>query len=214
MRSPAFALAPLALLAASAQADLFTFFGEDVNPGGGGNEVPPLLAAPKADAARDEFFAFLTDPFGATQNLDGLPADSFPFPAGTPPPIMLTYPDGDGGTFTATIEGAFILDEVRNGQYPISDHNYLRSPANNWTITFDCDVVGFGFYGVDIGDVGGQLNVTLEFSMMSGDELITLQAEHTRDKSGNVLYFGFLDEHNPVREITITNVDDPNDGTS
>eukprot|EP00968_Pinguiococcus_pyrenoidosus_P007271 scaffold482_cov247-Pinguiococcus_pyrenoidosus.AAC.20 len=203
----------LALLAASARAELIRFFGEDINPNGGGNDVPPLVEAPLADAARDEFFAFLIDPLGATQNLDDLPADSFPFPGGTPAPIVLTYPDGDGGTFTATIEGAFILDEVRNGQYPISNHNYLRAPTNNWTITFDCDIVGFGFYGVDIGDVDGRLNVTLEFAMPDGDGMITLQAEHTQEASGNVLYFGFLNEDNPVREITITNVDDPDDGT-
>mmetsp|Transcript_4274 Transcript_4274/g.16729 ORF Transcript_4274/g.16729 Transcript_4274/m.16729 type:complete len:309 (-) Transcript_4274:385-1311(-) len=210
MRVTAFAFAAFV---ATARAELIRFFGEDINPAGLGNAnaVTPLTEAPNSDAARDDFFEYLVDPVGATQDLDGLTAVSFPFPSGTPPPITLTYPDGDGGFFNATIRGAFILDEVRNGQYPISERNYLRAPNNTWTITFDCDIVGFGFYGVDIGDVDGQLNVTLEFSMADGDGMLTLQAEHTQDASGNVLYFGFLNEDNKIREITIKNVEDEND---
>eukprot|EP00968_Pinguiococcus_pyrenoidosus_P007268 scaffold482_cov247-Pinguiococcus_pyrenoidosus.AAC.17 len=210
MRVTAFAFAAFV---ATARAELIRFFGEDINPAGLGNAnaVTPLTEAPNSDAARDDFFEYLVDPVGATQDLDGLTAVSFPFPSGTPPPITLTYPDGDGGFFNATIRGAFILDEVRNGQYPISERNYLRAPNNTWTITFDCDIVGFGFYGVDIGDVDGQLNVTLEFSMADGDGMLTLQAEHTQDASGNVLYFGFLNEDNKIREITIKNVEDEDD---
>eukprot|EP00968_Pinguiococcus_pyrenoidosus_P007267 scaffold482_cov247-Pinguiococcus_pyrenoidosus.AAC.16 len=203
MRTNAIAL--LALVA-TAQANLMLFFDEDINGVSEENEIIPLNATPKSDAARDKFFSFLIDSDIATRNLDDLTSTVFPFPSGTPPPITLTYPDGKGDFFNATIEGAYVLNETRNGQYSISEHNYLRSPSNTWTIEFDCPVVGFGFYGIDVGDVDGQLNVTLEFEMPDGDGDLTVKVNHTMDQSGNVFYLAFLDEMNPVTKVTFRNV--------
>ena len=165
-------------LTATAQADQ-TVFGEDINTGG--NFV--RIAHPNADAAQNAFLSALTGI--GTENFEGFAPD-------TPAPITLTFP----GAGAATLSSGTVVSQTTgvngNGQYPISGSQFLETDTNTgFIISFSQPVAAFGFYGVDVGDYGNQLTLTL----VNGTSR-TLTVPHTLGSNGNtsgsVLYFGVI----------------------
>jgi hypothetical protein len=175
-----------------AQAVPVTFFGEDLNT----NEAIRLAAHPNSDAARAAFLANLVGV--GTETFEGFVGD------GTEPaPLTLTFP----GAGTATLNGdGLVLDLdtllgsttlTLTGEYPISGSNYWSS--SDFSITFGTPVAAFGFFGTDIGDVGGQLSITLDGAI---DFVLDVPHTITGNTGGNVLYFGVIDTDNPFTSIT------------
>ncbi len=162
--------------AAPAHAALLTFFGEDLGMG----EAVRLPAHPNADAARTAFLASLIGV--GTENFEG-------FANGTGAPLAINFP----GAGTATLGGGGNIANVPAGtngfgRYPISGNQYWES-GEGFTVTFSDPVAAFGFYGVDIGDFGGQVTLTLAGG---GAQVINIPST-INGLGGSVLYFGIIE---------------------
>lgn len=124
------------------------FFGEDLGQG----ESVRLPSHPNSDVAHNDFLS----------NLVGVGTENFEsFASGTGAPLPLTFP----GAGTATLNGDGFIARVTTGtngvgRYPISGNQYWDS-SNVFSIDFSAPIAAFGFYGVDIGDFGGQVTLTL-----------------------------------------------------
>jgi len=162
--------------ASSGSAAPITFFGEDLGQG----ENVRLAATPNADAARNAFFA----------NLVGVGTETFEgFSAGTGAPLAVNF----GAAGTATLGGSGEVASVPTGtngvgRYPISGDNYWETGAA-FTITFSDPVAAFGFYGIDIGDFGGQVTLTLA----GGGAQVVNVPNTVNGRGGGVLYFGIIE---------------------
>jgi hypothetical protein len=162
--------------AGSGSAAPLTFFGEDLGQG----ETVRLAATPNADAARNAFFA----------NLVGVGTETFEgFATGSSAPLAVSF----GAAGTATLGGTGNITSVPTGtnnagRYPISGDKYWTS-GETFTITFSNPVAAFGFYGIDIGDFGGQVTLTL-----AGGGAQTITVPNTVNGAGGaVLYFGIIE---------------------
>ena len=186
----------LSWIAFHAQAAPVTFFGEDL----GVSELIRLTSHPNADAARNSFLSHL---FGVgTENFES-------YDNNTNLPLGIGFP----GAGTATIVGngkVFTIPSGTNGagRYPISGSNYL-DPGAPFTINFSAPVAAFGFYGVDIGDGGGQLQLSL--TLLGGGTTLLTIPHRVSGPGGSVLYYGFYDLANQYTSITFANLLNPND---
>jgi hypothetical protein len=171
-----------------------TFFGEDLN----GNPAA-RIAHPNADAAQASFFS----------NLTGVGTETFEsFAGGLTAPLTLTFPGA--GTAALGPAGAGTVTTITSGtnnagRYPISCNNHVDT-SQSLTITFNNPggFAAFGFYGVDVGDFGGQLTLTLTLAA-GGTETLTVPnaiANGTgTPPDGSVLYCGMYDKANPFTSI-------------
>ena len=182
-------LAVLSLLVVptrSADAAIITFFGEDAGLG----EATRLPSHPNADAARNDFFA----------NLVGVGTETFEgFATGAMSPLAVSF-----GSTTATLIGGGFVDTVPTGtngfgRYPISGNNYWET-SSAMSLTFSNPIAAFGFYGVDIGDFGGQITL----STVSGSPQVLTIPHTTNGPGGGVLYFGFYAD-DPAEQFTALN---------
>lgn len=191
-RSLIISLLTMLVSVAAADAAPITFFGQDAGPG---NDDTRLGSRPGSDGAQTLFFNALTS--RTTVTLEGLSNDTTVVPftwagvngtltggpaAGT---TKLTAPNTDG-----------------SGGYPISGEVLWVSEASTFSIKLESPVTAVGFYGIDIGDSGGQLTVTLSNgSVFVVPHTITPDGENT----GGVLYFGVTDLASPFNAITFGN---------
>jgi hypothetical protein len=174
-----------ALQVTSAGAAIQTFFGEDLRDGA----RLPLAAYPNAAAAEADFLS----------NLVGVGTESFEgFAGGTRSNLLLSFPGA--GTATLDLGSGEVVSlpqgqATSDGRYGISNdggsENFLdveAGGAGSFAITFAQPVAAFGFYGIDIGDFGGELLLQISGS----DELLTVPHTATSRAEGAVLFFGFL----------------------
>lgn len=180
------------LSAAAGEAAPITFFGQDAGPG---DEFTRLANRPGSDGAQTLFFNALSSK--TTVSLEGLSNDTtvVPFALGG---IKGTLTGGpDAGTTSIASPGT-----DGSGGYPISGNVLWWSEASTFSIALDGPVTAIGFYGIDIGDAGGQLTVSLSNgSVFTVPHTITPDTENT----GGVLYFGVTDLANPFNAITFGN---------
>ncbi len=184
-------LATTALTAANAAP--VTFFGEDQN--GPPRQDPNGLAAfPNANAARNNFFTNLVGV--GTENFDALAV-------GTSNPA-LNFPGA--GTATLTGSGSVATGNDGAGRYAISIPNYYNAGTGNFGVTFSAPIAAFGFYGVDIGDYGGHLTLTLT-DTANHTTVVTVPnlVSNAGQLSGSVLYFGFFDTTTQYTSIAFGN---------
>ncbi|MFA7317312.1 MAG: PEP-CTERM sorting domain-containing protein [Sulfuricella sp.] len=180
--------ASLSLAAISANATHTVYFGEDL----GVDEGTPLAFHPNADAARASFFSQLVGV--GTESLET-------FADGTSGPLAISFP----GFGTATLGGTGSVNTVLSGtngvgRYPISGVNYWEG-SGVFTIVFSAPVAAFGFYGIDIGDYGGQVTATL-----GGGSTETYNIPNTiYGSGGGVLYWGIIDTVNTFTSLTFGN---------
>jgi hypothetical protein len=194
----------------TAQAIQLTFFGEDIGPGDGTGQR--LTATPHADTAQLGFFSLLL-PGVATEGFDSFAA---PTAIADLPPINFAQPSGN---VTATLGGSGVVtaeaspsSATGTGLYPISSPNYLSTSARltssliAFSLTFSQPQAALGFFGVDIGDFGGQ--VFLGFELAAGGTL-HIEIPHTIGTAlttgGSVLYFGIIDTENMFTKVTFFN---------
>jgi hypothetical protein len=71
--------------------------------------------------------------------------------------------------------------------------------AGDFNITFSAPVAAFGFYGVDLGDFGGDL--LLAKNGGAGNFNVTTNG----DPGGTVLFWGLIDTNNPFTFVSFTN---------
>ena len=177
------------------------FFGEDLFG------FPPDFAVasratvfPNASAAQAGFLAALTSSVG-TENFEGLAA-------GTVSPVPLAFP----GAGVATLTGSGIVRKYSvpgewqgNDRYPTSGDQFFDVNVGSFSIHFDTPVAAFGFFGVDIGDQGGQL--VLDF--LSGATTTTVTVPHTlghaSSTTGAVLFYGRIDTAHPFTSVVFRN---------
>lgn len=165
------------------------YFGEDL----GGGEGVRLASHPNSDAARAAFLAALINP--GVETFES-------FSDGTGAPLTVNF--GTAGSATLLGEGS--VNSVPTGtngvgRYPISGTNYWETGSAP-SIVFSAPVAAFGFYGVDIGDFGGQITVTL--AGISGTTTLTID-NTVNGPGGSVLYFGIIDTANPFTSVTFGN---------
>lgn len=166
------------------------FFGEDLN----NNGSVPLPSFPNSSAAESDFLS----------NLIGVGTEDFEsFSAGTGSLIDLTFPgstdditailSGGGGTIQSVPAGS--TNEV--GRYGTSPTNFFEvaaGGANNFQVNFDTPIAAFGFFGVDIGDFGGQL----ELELANGTtQIFTVPNEigSSGSTDGSILFYGVIAEN-------------------
>lgn len=169
---------------ASVQAAPITFSGIDNN----GSNTVPLAATPNSDAARNAFFA----------NLSGVGTETFETRSGSAP-LAINF----GAAGTATVNGpgavATVAPGTTNGfgRYSVpsaSSSRYWEADAGTGgiAVSFSSPIAAFGFYGIDIGDFNGTVQLQLTDT---GGNLSTLNvpAAGAAQANGSVLYFGFYD---------------------
>jgi hypothetical protein len=192
----ALALALLLPAGAAAQTD---YFGEDdFDFPSSAATVSRSFSFPNASAAQASFLAALTGGVG-TETFES-------FAHLTPTPIVLTFPGAGTATLAGTgtdVKDWNVSGEWRgNDRYPVSADKFLDLDANgNFLITFSAPVAAFGFYGVDVGDVGRQL--ILDFIGASGTTSVTVPHTVTTGQAstGNALYFGRVDAAHPFDQV-------------
>jgi hypothetical protein len=176
----------LALVCAPASAGYVTFFGEDLNS----SASVPLASFPNASAARASFLASLIGV--GTENFEG-------FADGTAAPLPLNF----GAAGNATLSGGGgVINVVApgstdgNGRYATSGSHYWEVTAgggDDFVVTFDMigGVAAFGFYGIDIGDFGGTVTLTLANGLNTVLNIPnTVGAGGSTD--GSVIFFGLI----------------------
>ena len=170
-----------------------TFFGEDLN----NSASTPLSSIPNASGAESSFLS----------QLSGVGTETFESQAtGAGAPLALVFP----GAGTATLSGgngsvqAVTPGTASAGRYSIPSATSSKfwevsaGGGGNFTIDFTTSIAALGFYGIDIGDFGGQLTLSLS----NGDSMTvnnTVGSNGSTD--GSVLYFGLIAQ-NPGEEFT------------
>lgn len=183
-----------ALAAASASwAAPTVYFGEDFGLG----ETTRLLAFPNALAARTSFLSALTAGVG-TEDFEAKTT-------GATGPLVLTF----AGAGTATLTGDGSVSAVAAGstngvgRYGTSGVKYGEA-TDVFGISFSAPVAAFGFYGIDIGDFGGQVTIT---AVNGGTTTYTVPNTTTSGGAigGGVLFWGMIDAGTPISSVTFGN---------
>jgi hypothetical protein len=86
------------------------------------------------------------------------------------------------------------------GRYPISGDNYWEG-SGTFIINFSAPVAAFGFYGIDIGDFGGQVTALLE----NGESELYTIPNTMYGSGGGVLYWGIIDTAHTYTRLTFGN---------
>jgi PEP-CTERM motif len=181
--------------AGSASAAPVTFFGEDLN----NTPNSTVSTHPNSDAAQASFLSSLTT--SSVYNFDSL-ATGTTTVNGTFPGVNFTL---TGGTVTSSAGG----DDA--GRFAISPNNFYDTATQNFSLVFNTAVSAFGFYGTDIGDLGGTLTVKLfNAANVETDMVINASTDAFR-ADGSALYFGFYDNGASYTKITFAN-SNVNDG--
>jgi hypothetical protein len=192
MNSKLFALvAAASITPASAFAAPVTFFGQDINNAGDPNQA----VFTNATAARNNFFT----------NLSGVGTETFEeIATGSTSPLALTFPSAG----TATLAGSGTINSGNDGagRYAFSGSKYYYASTSSTTVAFSAPIAAFGFYGTDIGDYGGQLQLQLtdtlgHVSLLTVPNSTSLNGEI----SGSNLYFGFYDTTTSYTSIAFLN---------
>lgn len=140
-------------------------------------------------------------------SLVGVGTESFESSAdGTGAPLALSFP----GAGTATLQGGGAVDDdPGTGQNAVAGTKWWRTGAgNNFSIDFDAPVAAFGFFGIDVGDIGAQLTLNL----INGGT-VSINIPHTVEaggpssgQNGSVIYFGIIDSGNPWTRVEFRNL--------
>jgi len=180
----------LLFIASSAQAAM-TFYAEDL---GTGNSFVPKTPGSwtHSIAKQHQFLAHLT----------GVGIESFETVADGPIVDPVTF----NGTVNATFTGGTVLNlpyPATNGfgAFPTEGDKVLEAFTDEFSISFDKEIVAFGFMGIDIGDFNGQITLTT----VDGVSTDYVFPPVVPTRGTGVLFFGVIDVDNPFSTITIKN---------
>lgn len=200
-RLPLSALMTLFLVGAPLQAQ--TFFGEDLD-----GDAYTRSSLTNATNAESMFLSMLAGV--GTEGFDG-------FSVGTSAPQAINFT----GAGTATLTGAGSVSSAPAGsangagRYGVSDPNFWEVSVGGptvFTIDFTNPIAAFGFYGIDVGDFGGQMSLNF---MAPGGGTTPVTVPHTVGAGGNpdgaAFYFGYIDVLNPFESVEFA-FNDPSGG--
>jgi PEP-CTERM motif len=185
----------------NATAAPLSFFGED--RGVFAQDGSVIGAFPNSASAATSFLS----------NLVGVGTETFEaFADGTAAPLALVFPGAGAANLTG---GGSIDNDPGTGQNAVSGTNWWRTgPNNDFVITFGAPVAAFGFFGIDVGDIGAQLTLTLA----NGGPPVVINIPHTLEpggpnsgQNGSVIFFGYIDEAITFTNATFNNVGDVGD---
>lgn len=179
----ALSIAALGTLSAGSSFAYQTFLGEDLN--GNPTSIPPF---PNSTNAQLGFFGF------------GMPqVENFENQTVGQGPLTLGF--GSGNTaVNATLSGVNgavqSVGTPTDGRFSVPGGNQFwaataSTRSDTFNIAFSADVEAFGFFGIDIGDFGG--NLSLELVNAAGAMIGTAFPVNTstgNSRDGSVLYFG------------------------
>lgn len=179
---------PFAMASAgSAHATYTTYFGEDQN----NSATVPLVTLVNSQSAQASFLSTLT----------GAGVENFETRSGSGP-LALSFTGYSGGTLTGTLSGAgnVVINAAGQtngfGRYsvPGGTHYWDTNLASSTLqLTFGQKIAAFGFYGVDIGDFGGQAVVDLYVGTTLLKSLsVSNTIGNNGSTDGSVLYFGVI----------------------
>jgi hypothetical protein len=181
----AFTAGSIAILSSiSAMAVQLSFFGQDVGPG---ESYPGLSSWPNSSAAEANFLV----------NLSGVGTETFESKTPWFAPGVLVFPGA--GTATMTGDATVVAGHSGAGRYPISGTNWVET-STNLAIDFDSPMAAFGFYGIDMGDFGGNLilhfidGTTMDFTLGTAGMA-----------GGSVMYFGYINDQNLFNRVEFGN---------
>ncbi|RLB74721.1 MAG: hypothetical protein DRH03_00260 [Deltaproteobacteria bacterium] len=185
----------LSLMVSPAHAFTETFFGEDFNPDPDPNNLHShVLDLVNADLAHDRFFSYL----------NGVGTENFEFfAAGLVTSLQADF--GVAGVANIVGGGNSAINNFDGlGRFAVSGNKYFETNATatgTFTISFTHPIAAFGFYGTDIGDLNGQLTVTLSGGSANSYNISNAAAV----LSGSALYWAIIDTDNPFTSITFKN---------
>ncbi len=196
-------LMALSLAVGSAGQAQETFFGQDL----AGEGQPPLATYPNAAGARDQFLSRLRS--HGTESFEGF-ATGFYFVDEEPLTLdfgsegtgRLTGPEFSTGSIQTVTAPPNAPPPTR---YPISGANYFEpfffdALVPEFRIDFASNPMGaFGFFGIDLGNVGGQLFLNLIRS--TGTSRLAIPSATGPEAAGSVFFFGLVDVRNPIRAV-------------
>jgi hypothetical protein len=203
------ALSTLLFLAAPLGAQT-VYTGFTQNPGCvvNGPNMCAQKIAPQGAAltARNAFSSNLTNNVG-TQNFES-------FAPGLGAPLALDF----GFAGVATLSGAGNteaedpVDIIPFGRYAISGNQYYQARASgvaNFSILFSQLVAGFGFYGIDFGDIGGSVGIDLFGSGLLLTSLViqpqvAAPGTFVSELNGGLRYWGVLYGSNTIDRVDFT----------
>ena len=181
------------------------FFGEDPND----SETVPLAAFPNASMAEANFLALLNGV--ATEDFEGF-AEGDAQPLGLVFDGVLATLSGGNGTI-ASVEAGETNTVGRYGTSPTNYWDVVAGDEGDFLITFSEPVAAFGFFGVDIGDFGGDLELLLGLEG-GGEELFDV--ENTQgsggDTGGSVLFYGLVADEDDDLITTVSFLTASGDG--
>lgn len=164
------------------------YFGEDLKDDYT-NNATRLASFPLATAAQSDFLAHLDTP--VVENFEK-------FEDNDKGPLDLQF-----GGVTATLTGNGLIRTIPVGETN-PENRYATSGTNYWSVVtsntqnkgfeieFSTTAAAFGFHGIDIGDAGGRLML----SLFNGDTPILppFVIDHTlnRKANGAVFYYGLI----------------------
>jgi PEP-CTERM motif len=172
----------------AAQATETIYTGQDLNVGGA--EI--RIAHPNSTAASNAFLAGLV----------GVGTETFEsFSPGQGSPLNLVFPGAGTATLTDYSGSIANVPSGTNGfgRYPISGNQYWES-SGNMTITFGSPVSAFGFWGVDFGDFGGDLQMVFSNGLSK-----TITVSTNGDPNGSVLFWGITETGASFQQIVFNN---------
>ena len=164
------------------------FFGEDLNS----SATNPLASFPNASAAEADFLT----------NLVGVGTETFEsFAVGTVDP-NLTFPT-PSEVISANLDGNGSVRSVTPGRtngfgrYATSGSKYFEAVAAEGgnIVSFNEPIAAFGFFGVDIGDFGGQLQLVLADNTTTTLTIPNTISEAFGETDGSVLFYGLIAEN-------------------
>jgi MYXO-CTERM domain-containing protein len=138
--------------------------------------------------------------------------------AGSIAPLALDF----AGGLTASLNGAGCVDtttpvenqcgttlpNLNPGRWATSGAKFWEvSSGGTFNITFAKAISAFGFYGTDIGDFEGQLQVTLVAE--NGDKTVR-KIDHTvtaPSEDNSLLFWGFIDSNVAYKELIFSNTE-------
>lgn len=181
-----------------------TYFGEDLNPGGS------LPVGGNAQTAQADFLSNLTgvgieDFESVAQGTSLNPGFNVSFPGssgsitGTLSAVGTSSPGGVCGSSGGTVGSI----GCGFGRFATSGTQHLHTTSSAFELTFSSAISAFGFYGIDIGDINGNIELILS----NGGGSVNLAVPHTNGSTanGNVLFFGFIDMIDTYTGIRFTN---------
>jgi uncharacterized protein (TIGR03382 family) len=176
-----------AVASGTASATYTAFSGIDEN----GDPTTPLVNIPNSSGA-EALFKMNVSAGVATEDFESKVL-------GTTGPLELTFVDSvNGTTAKATLDGGSgrVAATDSSGRYSIPSDSSSQfwlvdaaDSANAFTLKFDTAIAAFGFYGMDIGDFGGALEIDLLDGL--GNVLHT-ESVPTSSSDGSAIYFGLL----------------------